>query len=166
MPCAPSKRRSRSTPTPRRRPRWMRDPARPPRKSMINNIWQAHNLKPHRVETFKLSSDPKFLEVLHRRRDRGYGRDQLTGCDLVSWALRQAIIYNLYGTVKNSHDEKQPLFLEHCIMDGFRNSRDMQFGVRAGASGAREIDRRHLHSGELDRYDAGRGCARKGQPVR
>ena len=25
-------------------------------KSTINNIWQAHNLKPHRVETFKLAS--------------------------------------------------------------------------------------------------------------
>ncbi len=33
-------------------------------KSTINNIWQAHNLKPHRVETFKLSRDPKFLEKL------------------------------------------------------------------------------------------------------
>ena len=33
-------------------------------KSMINNIWQAHNLKPHRVETFKLSRDPKFLEKM------------------------------------------------------------------------------------------------------
>ena len=33
-------------------------------KSTINNIWQAHNLKPHRVETFKLSRDPKFLEKM------------------------------------------------------------------------------------------------------
>jgi transposase len=33
-------------------------------KSTINTIWQAHNLKPHRVETFKLSRDPKFLEKL------------------------------------------------------------------------------------------------------
>ncbi len=33
-------------------------------KSTINNIWQAHNLKPHRVETFKLSRDAKFLEKL------------------------------------------------------------------------------------------------------
>jgi len=33
-------------------------------KSMINNIWQAHNLKPHRVETFQLSRDPKFLEKM------------------------------------------------------------------------------------------------------
>ena len=30
-------------------------------KSTINNIWQAHQLKPHRVKTFKLSRDPKFL---------------------------------------------------------------------------------------------------------
>jgi transposase len=33
-------------------------------KSMVNNIWQAHNLKPHLVETFKLSRDPKFLEKM------------------------------------------------------------------------------------------------------
>ena len=33
-------------------------------KSTINNIWAAHNLKPHRVETFKLSRDPKFLEKM------------------------------------------------------------------------------------------------------
>lgn len=33
-------------------------------KSTINNIWQAHNLKPHLTETFKLSRDPKFLEKL------------------------------------------------------------------------------------------------------
>jgi transposase len=33
-------------------------------KSTINNIWQAHNLKPHRVETFKLSRDPKFLQKM------------------------------------------------------------------------------------------------------
>lgn len=33
-------------------------------KSTINSIWQAYNLKPHRVKTFKLSRDPKFLEKL------------------------------------------------------------------------------------------------------
>lgn len=33
-------------------------------KSTISNIWQAHNLKPHRVESFKLSRDPRFLEKL------------------------------------------------------------------------------------------------------
>jgi transposase len=33
-------------------------------KSTINNIWQAHQLKPHRTETFKLSRDPRFLEKL------------------------------------------------------------------------------------------------------
>ena len=33
-------------------------------KSTISSIWQAHNLKPHRVETFKLSRDPKFLEKM------------------------------------------------------------------------------------------------------
>jgi DDE superfamily endonuclease/Homeodomain-like domain len=33
-------------------------------KSTISNIWQAHNLKPHRVETFKLARDRKFLEKM------------------------------------------------------------------------------------------------------
>src|SRR5712664_3108470 len=33
-------------------------------KSTVNNIWQSHNLKPHRVKTFKLSRDAKFLEKL------------------------------------------------------------------------------------------------------
>jgi transposase len=33
-------------------------------KSTINSIWQGHNLKPHRVKTFKLSRDAKFLEKL------------------------------------------------------------------------------------------------------
>ena len=33
-------------------------------KSTINNIWLAHNLKPHGVKTFKLSRDPKFLEKM------------------------------------------------------------------------------------------------------
>jgi transposase len=30
----------------------------------VQRIWDAHNLKPHRVETFKLSSDKRFLEKL------------------------------------------------------------------------------------------------------
>jgi transposase len=33
-------------------------------KSTVSNIWQAHNLKPHRAQTFKLSRDPKFLEKM------------------------------------------------------------------------------------------------------
>jgi transposase len=33
-------------------------------KSTIHNIWHSHNLKPHRVKTFKLSRDTKFLEKL------------------------------------------------------------------------------------------------------
>src|SRR5438046_1327108 len=33
-------------------------------KSTVKNIWRAHNLQPHRTETFKLSRDPKFLEKL------------------------------------------------------------------------------------------------------
>jgi transposase len=31
----------------------------------IQRIWKAHGLQPHRVETFKLSRDPRFLEKLH-----------------------------------------------------------------------------------------------------
>src|SRR3954467_13875773 len=33
-------------------------------KSSGSRIWQSHNIKPHRTETFKLSRDPKFLEKL------------------------------------------------------------------------------------------------------
>jgi hypothetical protein len=33
-------------------------------KSTINNIWRSHNLKPHRVKTFKLSRDAEFLVKL------------------------------------------------------------------------------------------------------
>jgi len=33
-------------------------------KSTISNIWRGHNLKPHRVKSFKLSRDPQFLEKL------------------------------------------------------------------------------------------------------
>src|SRR5271166_4802515 len=33
-------------------------------KSTLSNIWRSHNLKPHRVKTFKLSRDSQFLEQL------------------------------------------------------------------------------------------------------
>ncbi len=33
-------------------------------KSTVNNIWRRHHLKPHRVKSFKLSRDPRFLEKL------------------------------------------------------------------------------------------------------
>jgi transposase len=33
-------------------------------KSTVNTVWQSHQLKPHRVKTFKLSRDPRFLEKL------------------------------------------------------------------------------------------------------
>ena len=33
-------------------------------KSMVQRVWKAHNLQPHRVETFKLSNDPRFIEKL------------------------------------------------------------------------------------------------------
>jgi transposase len=31
----------------------------------VQRIWSAHGLKPHLVDTFKLSNDPKFLDKLH-----------------------------------------------------------------------------------------------------
>src|ERR1700732_4503276 len=33
-------------------------------KSTVNNIWQKHNLKPHRIKTFQLSREAQFLETL------------------------------------------------------------------------------------------------------
>ena len=32
--------------------------------AMVHRIWQAHNLQPHRIETFKLSRDPEFVSKL------------------------------------------------------------------------------------------------------
>lgn len=34
-------------------------------KSTVNRIWDEHNLKPHLIETFKLSNDKYFVEKLH-----------------------------------------------------------------------------------------------------
>ena len=33
-------------------------------EATVRRIWHAHGLKPHRVETFKLSNDPRFVEKL------------------------------------------------------------------------------------------------------
>lgn len=33
-------------------------------KATVNRIWQSHQLRPHRIESFKLSRDPRFLEKL------------------------------------------------------------------------------------------------------
>jgi transposase len=33
-------------------------------EATVRRIWQRHNLKPHRLETFKLSRDPKFIDKL------------------------------------------------------------------------------------------------------
>ncbi|MGD0231971.1 MAG: IS630 family transposase [Syntrophorhabdales bacterium] len=33
-------------------------------KATINRVWQSHGLQPHRIDRFKLSRDPKFLEKL------------------------------------------------------------------------------------------------------
>jgi hypothetical protein len=34
-------------------------------RDSVQLIWKAHGLQPHRVETFKLSKDPHFVEKLH-----------------------------------------------------------------------------------------------------
>src|SRR5438105_7269221 len=31
-------------------------------EASVRRIWRAHGLKPHRVETFKISNDPQFAE--------------------------------------------------------------------------------------------------------
>ncbi|APZ43841.1 IS630 family transposase [Acidihalobacter ferrooxydans] len=33
-------------------------------EASIRRVWQAHGLKPHRIETFKVSRDPRFIEKL------------------------------------------------------------------------------------------------------
>jgi transposase len=33
-------------------------------EASVRRVWQAHGLKPHRVETFKISRDPQFAEKL------------------------------------------------------------------------------------------------------
>src|ERR1700680_4167772 len=33
-------------------------------EATVRRIWQRHNLKPHRLDTFKLSRDPKFIDKL------------------------------------------------------------------------------------------------------
>jgi transposase len=33
--------------------------------TQVHRIWRDHGLKPHRVDTFKLSTDPHFIEKLH-----------------------------------------------------------------------------------------------------
>ncbi len=34
------------------------------KEASVRRIWRAHGLKPHRVETFKISNDPAFAEKL------------------------------------------------------------------------------------------------------
>jgi hypothetical protein len=34
-------------------------------RDVRNRIWKQHHLKPHLVETFKLSRDQRFVEKLH-----------------------------------------------------------------------------------------------------
>jgi transposase len=34
------------------------------RPNLVHRVWKAHQLKPHRIETFKLSRDPQFVEKL------------------------------------------------------------------------------------------------------
>jgi hypothetical protein len=32
--------------------------------AMVQRVWKANRLQPHRVKTFKLSNDPQFVEKL------------------------------------------------------------------------------------------------------
>ena len=34
-------------------------------EASVRRIWRQHNLKPHLIETFKLSRDKRFVEKLH-----------------------------------------------------------------------------------------------------
>src|ERR1019366_10449759 len=36
-------------------------------KSTVSNIWRSHNIKPHRSQTFKLSTRPEISGKAHRR---------------------------------------------------------------------------------------------------
>jgi hypothetical protein len=58
------------------------------------------------------------------------------------------------------HGKKQ-LYPESCILHGFRYFPAMPFGVRPGASGAREIHRHYRNPGEPDRHDTRRERAGK-----
>ena len=33
-------------------------------EASVRRVWKAHGLKPHRVDSFKLSNDPRFTEKL------------------------------------------------------------------------------------------------------
>jgi len=43
-------------------------------QSAVSRIWRALALEPHRSETFKLSSDPLFIEKVRERRRSAGGR--------------------------------------------------------------------------------------------
>ena len=38
--------------------------------SLVQRIWRAYGLKPHRICQFKLSNDPKFVQKLRDNQDR------------------------------------------------------------------------------------------------
>jgi hypothetical protein len=81
-------------------------------KSTISNIWRSHNLKPHRVKTFKLSRDPKFLEkltdviglYLNALADRDNRRD---------FALAGLFEHHL-GEPPKGHDGRRQLLVGHA----------------------------------------------------
>ena len=81
----------------------------------ISRIWRAFGLKPHRLETFKLSTDPHFVEKVH---------------DIVGLYLRPPLgefiascTINMSETslipiasVKENHSEKNYLTLETFLV--------------------------------------------------
>ena len=50
----------------------------------IHRIWHAHGLQPHRVRTFKLSTDPRFVEKLTARRVPGGQRPARAYLDILA----------------------------------------------------------------------------------
>ena len=53
-------------------------------EATVRRIWKRHNLKPHHLETFKLSRDPKFIDKLvdiveHLSEPTGQSADAMRG---------------------------------------------------------------------------------------
>jgi hypothetical protein len=67
-------------------------------KSTVSNIWRSHNLKPHRVKSFKLSRDARFLEKL-----TDAPRRRVNGCNAQrngAHHRRNHRRMQLYGTIR------------------------------------------------------------------
>ena len=61
-------------------------------EASIRRVWQAHGLKPHRVETFKISRDPQFAEKLQDVIVSGKGQGMQFMDDAIWTLLQQGIV--------------------------------------------------------------------------